>query len=267
MIFLLHVTWSCIVHAYVPFHFLYWYSLWLVLFCLFLSLPLSRTICAWHLSVNPLRPGTFFISGHHLLILLFLSGSMMIKPIKTFRRTSPNVAFIRNATLSYQTFLILFFQMSYTGEVENPFVGYPWVVHPWSYMSFTPICTDLITLYLISPLIFEVFVYWLLRILYLRYYMFWRWSFLTTLDVYVWGLCPNTSFCLSSVRHLHHGVTLKTPHARALQKVRGSWIWWWHLFYIPYLTIILLLSLVLTFCCPSLRTLPLTFPLTSYSPL
>ena len=48
-------------------------------------------------------------------------------------------------------------------------------------------------------------------------------------------------------------VNIKTPFAQALLKVRDSWIWWWHLFYIPCLTIILLLSLVLDFCYPSLR--------------
>ena len=98
-------------------------------------------------------------------------------------------------------------------------------------------------------------------------YMFRRNRILITSDVLIWRLCLKTSFCLSSVRHLLHGLNFKTPHAWALQKVRGSWIWWWYLFYISCLTIILLLSLMLTFYCPWSRTLSLTFPLTSYSPL
>ena len=47
------------------------------------------------------------------LILLFLmSGSVMIKPVKTFRRTSHDEAFIRNAKSFYQIFLILTFLLS-----------------------------------------------------------------------------------------------------------------------------------------------------------
>ena len=62
MNFSLHVTCSCIVHAYVPFHFLYWYSLRLVLFCLSLSLSLSNSLRMapkrkTASSRNPLRSG------------------------------------------------------------------------------------------------------------------------------------------------------------------------------------------------------------------
>ena len=90
---------------------------------------------------------------------------------------------------------------------------------------------------------------------------------LITPAILVWRLCLKMNFCLSFLRHLHLRVTVKTPFTQALQKVRGSWIWWWHLSYIPCLTIILLLSLVLVFYYPLLRTLPSTFPLISYSPL
>ena len=60
------------------------------------------------------------------------------------------------------------------------------------------------------------------------------------------------------------GVTFKTPLARPLLKVQGSWIWWWHLLFILCLTIILLLSLMLDFCYPYLRDLLLIFTLISY---
>ena len=43
----------------------------------------------------------------------------------------------------------------------------------------------------------------------------------------------------------------QTTHARALQKVRDSLIWWWHLFLLHCLTITPSQSLVLNFCCPS----------------
>ena len=103
---------------------------WLVLFCLSLSLSLSLSdSLRMDPSTKLLCLGTLFIPGHHHLIpFLFLSGSVMIKPVRTFRRTSPNVAFIQNATLSYQTSPILLFRLSYIGEVRNLFVRYPWVV-------------------------------------------------------------------------------------------------------------------------------------------
>ena len=66
MQFSLHVTCSCIVHAYVPFHSHFWYSLLTVLFCfspsLSLSLSLSDSLgmapkCKTTLSWNPLHSG------------------------------------------------------------------------------------------------------------------------------------------------------------------------------------------------------------------
>ena len=69
--------------------------------------------------------------------------------------------------------------------------------------------------------------------------------------VSIWGQCPKRNSHLASMRHLLLRVTIKTPLARALQKVWGSLIWWWHLFFILCLTIALLQSFVLDFCCPS----------------
>ena len=55
-----------------------------------LSLSFFQLVALWHLNGNLLRPGTLFVPTHllllPLLILLHLiSGSMMIKPIRTFR--------------------------------------------------------------------------------------------------------------------------------------------------------------------------------------
>ena len=89
MFLLLHVTCLCIFHAYVPF---FSFSLILLLIdtLLCLSLSLSRIVCAWHPSASLLHPETLFIPRHLLLLILLLlmSGSMMIKPVKTFQRTS-----------------------------------------------------------------------------------------------------------------------------------------------------------------------------------
>ena len=160
MQFSLHVTCSCIVRAYVPFQFHTWYSMLMVLFCLSpSSLSLSRIVCAWHPSAKLLRLGTLFIPGHlRLILLLFMFGSMMRRPIRTFQRTSPNVAFIRNAAWFYWIFPILLYPLSFTFGVRNLYVRYPWVVPPWSYRSFTLICMNLIILCLGLLLMFEVHV-------------------------------------------------------------------------------------------------------------
>ena len=80
-------------------------------------------------------------------------------------------------------------------------------------------------LYLILSLTFEVRALQLLRILYPRCYTYQGQSLLTTLAMNVLGLCPKMNSCLTSVRHIHLGLTVKTPLTRALQKVRGSLTW------------------------------------------
>ena len=156
MFLLLHVTCSCIFHAYIPSFSFFWYFCWLVLFCF--SLSLSRIVCAWHPSANPLRPKTLFVPGHLLLLilLLFTFSSMMRRPVRTSQRTFLNVAFIRNARSFFLTSPILIYPLSLTIGVGNPFVISQSTVPPWSYKSFTAICTDLITPYLVFSLLFEV---------------------------------------------------------------------------------------------------------------
>ena len=119
MSLLLHVTCSCI-HTFI---FVYYD---IDLFGTFLFIPLSLSlflsfflflllIALWHLSENLLCPGTLFIPRHFLLILLHLmSSSMMIKLIRTFRRTFHDATFIRNARSFYRIFLILTFPLSST---------------------------------------------------------------------------------------------------------------------------------------------------------
>ena len=86
--------------------------------CPFLSLFLSL-VALWHLNKNPLRPETLFVPDYLLLlpplILLHLtSGSVMIKLVRTFQRTSHDEAFIQNAKSFYQNFSILTFPLSST---------------------------------------------------------------------------------------------------------------------------------------------------------
>ena len=87
-----------------------------------------------------------------------------------------------------------------------------------------------------------------------------RVSHLDYLSYLVCGLCQKKNSCLSFVRHLYLGVTAKTPFARDLQKVRGSWIWWWHLFYILCLTIIFITEPCAHFLLSLLEGLTIDFP-------
>ena len=130
--------------------------------CLSLSLSLSffRIVCAWHPSVKLLHPRTLFVLGHHLLLILplFMLGSVMIKPVKTFWRTFLGMAFIQNTRSSFWIFSIMTYSLSFIVGVRSPFVTSRSIVHPWSYRSFTLICMDLIPLYLAFSLPFEVYV-------------------------------------------------------------------------------------------------------------
>ena len=140
MIFLLlHVTCSCIFHAYVPF---FSFLLILTVFGTFLhvslslslsfsfslslslSLSLSRLVALWHLNVSPLHPGTLFNLGHLLLLPLLILHPLtfdfvMRRPVRTSQRTFHDAAFIWNAKSSYRTFSILTFPLSSTVRVGS----------------------------------------------------------------------------------------------------------------------------------------------------
>ena len=134
----------------------YWYC-WCFSVCFFLSLFLSLVLL-WHLNENPLRPRTLFILGHPLLLtpLLLTYSSVMIKLVRTFRRTFLDEAFIRNTKSSYRIFPILTFSLSSTVGVVSHCVASRSPVPSWSYINFTPTCTDLILQYLSLSLVFEV---------------------------------------------------------------------------------------------------------------
>ena len=121
-----------------------------VSFSLFLFLLL---VALWHLNRNLLCPGNFFVLGHFLLLPLlillpFMFGSMMRRPIRTSKRTSHDAAFIRNTKLFYRTFPILTFPLSSTVGVGSHCVASRSLVILWSYKSFILTCTNLTILYL-----------------------------------------------------------------------------------------------------------------------
>ena len=141
---------------------------------LFLSLPLML-VASWHLSVNPLRPRTFFILENLLPLFLLTPlplplGSLMRRPNWTSLRTFHDVAFIQNAKSFCQIFLTLTYPLSSTVGIRSHYVAPRLCALLRSYRSSTPICMDLITLYPSFLLAFEVYGLYLLRILYLRYY-------------------------------------------------------------------------------------------------
>ena len=128
-----------------------------------LSLSLSWLVYSWHLKRESiLHPKTLFVPGHHLLPLLILpplmSSSVIIKLVSTFQRTFLDGTFIRNAKSSFQISLILTYPLSSTVGVGSPFMTSWSLAPPWSYRSSNPTCTDLILLYLVFSLLFEVYV-------------------------------------------------------------------------------------------------------------
>ena len=161
MFLLLHVTCSCIFHAYVLFFSSFDIdSVWYFSTSLSLSLSLFQMVCAWHPSAKLLRPRTLFILGHLLPLTLppFTFNSMMIKPVRTFQKTFLDMAFIWNARSFFWTSPILIYPLSFTVGVRSSFVTSRSVVLSWSYWSFTPICVDLILPYLAFSFLFEVCV-------------------------------------------------------------------------------------------------------------
>ena len=156
----MHVTCSCIFHAYIYFLFLS-----ILCFCVVivfsLSLYLSRIDCTMHPKrVNPLRLKILLVSSLLLLILSLLStfDSMMRRLERTSWRTFRNVAFIRSAMLFRQAFPTLLSLSSFGLEARNLYLRVPWGIPSYLYRSFTPIYMVSILLYLDLPLHFEVHV-------------------------------------------------------------------------------------------------------------
>ena len=111
MLILLHVTCSCIFYTYIPFF--SYFDIDVVQYSstsLSLSLSLGQSLRQF--------------LGHHLLLILalFMSGSVIIKPVRTFLRTFLGVAFTQNARSFFLTSPILIFPLSFTIRIRGPFV-------------------------------------------------------------------------------------------------------------------------------------------------
>ena len=140
------------------------YLLYLNCFGTFLIVSFSSSfsvcvnLCLWHLNTSLLCPGTLFILGHHLrlILLLLLFGSVMRMPKRTSQRTFLDEVFIRNAKSFRRTSPTLTFPMSFTVGVRSHYVMSWSLVFPCWSRSFTPTCMDLILQYLSFILAFEV---------------------------------------------------------------------------------------------------------------
>ena len=96
---------------------------------LFLYFSPFTLVASWQLNVSLLCPGTLFVLGHLLFLLLltlfpFPFGFMMRRPNRTSLRTSHDAAFIRNAKLFCQIFLTLTYPLSLTVGARSHFVAF-----------------------------------------------------------------------------------------------------------------------------------------------
>ena len=127
-------------------------------------------VALWNLNVNLLRAGILFVLGQPLLLILlpYMSGSMMIKLDRTFLRTFLDKAFIWNAKSFCQTSLTLTYPLSFIVGVGSHCVTSWSLVHLCLYRSSTLTCMELIIQYLPLLLTFEVHALWSFWISYLR---------------------------------------------------------------------------------------------------
>ena len=98
-----------------------------------LSLFLSISLIMAPKIASLLHPGVLFIPGHHLLHLIllpYMSSSVMRRLERTSRRTFLIVAFIRNARSLFRIFSILAYPLSFIVGVGSPFKTSRSVVPP-----------------------------------------------------------------------------------------------------------------------------------------
>ena len=149
----LHVTCSCIFHAYLSFLFLFFW-----LWCLSLSLSDRLRMAPKRKSTLARNSLGFGSSSSDPLIPLFMFGSVMGRPNRTSLKIFKNMAFIWNTMLFYQTFPTFLSLRSFGLRAKNLFMRDPWFVPSCLYRSFTPINMVSIPLYLGLPRHFEVHV-------------------------------------------------------------------------------------------------------------
>ena len=163
MQFLLHVTCSCISHAYVLHFSIYllylnYFGAFLIVSFFPLSILFTLVVCMtlkhkYTLVWNPFRS---VASSSFDSTPLSLFGSVMMMPTRHSRRTFLDAAFILNAKSFWRTSPTPTFLLSFTVGNENHCVTSRSLVLSCLSRSFTLTCTRLIVQYLFSLLVFEV---------------------------------------------------------------------------------------------------------------
>ena len=164
-VFTLHITRSCILHAYVL---LFTYSsycelCWDFFDCLFHSLPLIlftlvMSMALKHKSTpaqNPLRSDASSSSDHAPLSLQFRDDDAYKAFLENFSRRGIHWS----AESFWVILLTLTFPLSFTVRNRSLFVTSSSLVLLCWFRSSTPTCTGLTILYLISLLVSEVFLF------------------------------------------------------------------------------------------------------------
>ena len=269
-VFTLHVTCSCIIHAFVClFTYSYYCELcWSFSDCFFLSpLYLLVTLVVFMAlkrksipARNPLHSSASTSSDHAPFSLRFCNDDAHKAFTKNFSR--------RGIHLERRVILGHFADTNLPTITHSRewirFVTSPSLVLSYWFRSSTPTCMGLTASYLILLLGSKVFLFLSHHSLLRMCLGFLGYCFPTILPVSVWGLCPRMSSCLLSVSVLLCRVSTNSLTTRPLQKVHGFWTWSWPLYYIPSRTTTPLRGLVLISCYLFLSILPLTSPPTSF---
>ena len=181
------------------------------------------------LSQNPLRFGASSSSSDPTTLLF---GSMMNKPERTSWRTFLDKAFIQNAKSFCWTSLTLTYPLSVHVDLGVL------LQHAKIWLLNTFFC------YLHSKYVHSCHTKYCIRCTPCPEG---RTSWLPPI-VSVWGLCPKRSSFLLFVSVHSIGVIVSSLFVRPLLKALSFWTWLWLLFFIPFLIITLLMSLMLDFC-------------------
>ena len=162
ILFILHVTCSCISYAYVlsfPYIWYIWIA-WDFSNCSSLFLPLNLftlvVFMAPKRKYTPTRNPLHFDASSSTNLHLLMFGSMIMMPLRHFRRTSLDEAFIWNAKSFFRTLPTLTSPLSFTVRDGSHYVTSRSHVLSCLSRSFTPTCTELIVQYLSFSLAFEV---------------------------------------------------------------------------------------------------------------
>ena len=231
MQFILHVTCSCISHAYILSFSIY--LLYLKCFGTFLIISLSLPLFLFTLVVsiapnrkstpsqNPFRFGKSSSSDPTLSHLQFRDDDAH----KTFQENFSRCGIHSKRQVILVDFVDTDLLMSFTvGDGSHCVMSRSSVLSCLSKI-FTPTCMRLIVQYLFSSLTFEVCAFLSYRNLLRMCFGFLGQSSLTTLVVSIYRLCPRMSLNPPFVSILQSGVSTSSLTVQPFQKAHGFLTW------------------------------------------